>query len=104
MTSKARTGSPCHLDLQAGLAEGLWLRVEGVGPIQSGFHCSGPGRLLRHPAGHPQPHQPSPRLTLSHQPLYRLAPYPPADSPSASSGRRASVSTGAGPRVQKEES
>ena len=46
MTSKARTGSPCHLDLQAGLAEGSWLRVEGVGPIQSRFHhCSGPGRV-----------------------------------------------------------
>ena len=60
MTSKARTGSPCPLGLQAGLAEGLWLRVEGVGPVQSRFHCSGPGRLLRHPSGHPQPHQPSP--------------------------------------------
>lgn len=27
MTSKARIGSPCHFGLQAGLAEGSWLRV-----------------------------------------------------------------------------
>lgn len=80
MTSKARIGSPCHFGLQAGLAEGSWLRVGGVGPH---FHCSGPGRFLRYPAGHPQPHQPFPLFTLSHQPLYRLAPDPPADSPSA---------------------
>ena len=63
MTSKARIGSPCYFGLQAGLAEGSWLRVGGVGPH---FHCSGPGWFLRYPAGHRQPHQPFPLLSLSH--------------------------------------
>ena len=107
MTSKARTGSPCPLGLQAGLAEGLWLRVEGVGPVQSRFHCSGPGRLLRHPSGHPQPHQPSPPTPSHISPciiwlqIHQLTPRQQTEKAerAASSGRRGGVSTGKAPRL-----